>query len=45
MLASTAESLKPNYPIPSRAAIEALLDARDPGGNAIIVVPLRWPSR
>ena len=45
MLASTAESLKPNYPISGRAALEALRDGRDPGGNAIIVVPRRSPSR
>lgn len=45
MLASTAESLKPNYPISSRAALAALREGRDPGGNAIIVVPVRSPAR
>ena len=43
MLASTAPSLESNYPIPGRVALQALRDGRDPGGNAIIVVPRFGP--
>jgi transcriptional regulator with XRE-family HTH domain len=39
MLASTAQSLQPNYPIPGHLALDALRHGRDPGGNAIIVLP------
>jgi hypothetical protein len=45
-LASTTASLKPNYPIPGAVALEALREGRDPGGNAVIVVPAgRRPAR
>lgn len=39
LLASTIQSWRSNYPVPSRAALEALREGRDPGGNAIIVMP------
>jgi hypothetical protein len=47
MLASTAESLRSNYPIPGRVALRAIRQGMDPGGNAIIVLPpaLRRASR
>ncbi|MEX2183293.1 MAG: helix-turn-helix transcriptional regulator [Chloroflexota bacterium] len=34
-----------NYPIPSPVALRALRDGRDPGGNAVIVLPRPRPSR
>jgi hypothetical protein len=37
-LREMGDSLRTNYPIPSRQALQALLSARDPGGNAIIVL-------
>jgi hypothetical protein len=45
MLSSTAQSVKSNYPIPGRLALESLRNGRDPGGNAIIVVPGRLADR
>jgi hypothetical protein len=38
-LRTAAPTLAVNYPIGSRAALDALVHGRDPGGNAIIVVP------
>ena len=34
-----ADSIRSNYPVPSRQALDALVHGRDPGGNAIVVLP------
>ena len=41
MLVAAAPAIKVNYPIDSGVALEALRRGRDPGGNAIIVLPKR----
>jgi hypothetical protein len=33
-----ADSIRSNYPVPSRQALDALVHGRDPGGNAIVVL-------
>jgi transcriptional regulator with XRE-family HTH domain len=37
-LRDVADSIRMNYPISSRQALDALVNARDPGGNAILVL-------
>ena len=39
LLRELGESVQANYPIPSATALRALTQGRDPGGNAIIVLP------
>jgi hypothetical protein len=41
ILREIGDSIRSNYPIPSRQALEALVRGRDPGGNAIVVLPAR----
>jgi len=38
-LRALSDSVRSNYPIPSRQALEALVNGRDPGGNAIFLLP------
>ena len=44
ILRGIGDSLRANYPIPSRQALEALVAGRDPGGNAIILLSVRSRS-
>jgi transcriptional regulator with XRE-family HTH domain len=37
-LRDVGESLRTNYPVSSRQALDALVNGRDPGGNAILVL-------
>lgn len=39
ILREVGGSVRSNYPIPSRQALDALMGGRDPGGNAIVVLP------
>ena len=39
LLREIADSVQSNYPIPSRKALEALMNGRDAGGNSIVVLP------
>lgn len=39
ILREVGGSVRSNYPIPSRQALDALVKGRDPGGNAIVVLP------
>jgi hypothetical protein len=39
ILREISDSVRSNYPIPSRQALDALVNGRDPGGNAIVVLP------
>jgi hypothetical protein len=38
VLREIGESVRTNYPIPSRQALDALVRGRDPGGNAIVAL-------
>lgn len=38
LLREARDSLQANYPVPSRLALDALVNGRDPGGNAILVL-------
>ncbi len=39
VLRELGDSVRSNYPVPSRQALDALVGGRDPGGNAILVLP------
>lgn len=39
VLREVGDSVRSNYPIPSRQALDALVSGRDPGGNVIVVLP------
>lgn len=39
ILREVSDSLRSNYPIPSRQGLDALVSGRDPGGNSILVLP------
>jgi hypothetical protein len=39
VLRAVGDSVRSNYPIPSRQALDALIRGRDPGGNAIVALP------
>jgi transcriptional regulator with XRE-family HTH domain len=41
ILRELGDSVRSNYPVPSRQALDALVNRRDPGGNAIVVLPAR----
>jgi hypothetical protein len=45
ILREIGDSVRSNYPIPSRPALDALVRGQDPGGNAIVVLPVTSLSK